>query len=147
MLWIRIQSGSRRAKMTHKRRIKLINFICWSARCSLLKDLKIFSAVLFSTVFGRQNPGSGLNLDPKKIHLKCRIRIQRIRIHSSEQLFLVKPKRDDNLFSLLNGSRSLHRSTKSCTRASSPWRWRAWRRSSSPPTERRSKSRSRPPFN
>jgi hypothetical protein len=29
--------GSRRAKMTHKKRKKLINFIFWSAACSLLR--------------------------------------------------------------------------------------------------------------
>ena len=41
MLWIRIQiligSGSRRVKMTHKNRKKLINFIFRSAGCSLLR--------------------------------------------------------------------------------------------------------------
>ncbi len=46
--------GSRRAKMTHKRRKKLKNFIFRSAQCSLLraekKDLKI-SVVFFSSVF------------------------------------------------------------------------------------------------
>jgi hypothetical protein len=34
---IPIGSGSRRAKMTHKSRKKLINFIFWSVGCSLLR--------------------------------------------------------------------------------------------------------------
>ncbi len=38
VLWVRIGSGSRRAKMTHKNRKRLINFIFWSASCFLLRS-------------------------------------------------------------------------------------------------------------
>jgi hypothetical protein len=70
--------GSRRAKMTHKHRKKLINFFFWSAWCSLLRAegfscsldisklqfliktrFKNFLLYFFSSVFGHQNPGSG----------------------------------------------------------------------------------------
>ncbi len=73
MLWFRIESGSRRAKMTQKK-IQLINFIFWSAGCSLLRaeglscSLNVqyegirISKLQFSIKksFGHQNPGSGL---------------------------------------------------------------------------------------
>ncbi len=81
VVWIRIRSGSRRAKMTHKNRKRLIDFIFWCAGCSLLRA-KGFSCsldVLFSAVFF-------LILVVKlrvriRIHLKCWIRFQWIRIH------------------------------------------------------------------
>ncbi len=77
----RSRSGSRRAKWPTNKE-KLINFIFWSAGCSLLraegfswsldisklqflikKDIKKFSVLCCSSVFGHQNPGSRLDPD------------------------------------------------------------------------------------
>ncbi len=79
--------GSRRAKMTHKNRKKLLKF--HFLKCSKLgrplwrprdkeivifvqKKIYNFSAV-FISMFGHQNPGSGSEI---RIHLKCWIRIR-----------------------------------------------------------------------
>ncbi len=86
---------SRRTKMTHKNLKKLRNFMFWSAGCSLLraegcfcsldvlygglgigiwqflmKKYFLFFSCKFITIFGHQNPGSGLLFS-----LKCWIRI------------------------------------------------------------------------
>ncbi len=75
--------------MTHKNRKKLINFIFCSVGCFLLraegltcsldvlcgglrisklqfliKKISVFSAVLFFSIFGHQNRGSGLDPEP-----------------------------------------------------------------------------------
>ncbi len=67
-------SGSRKTKNDpqHKHRKKFINFIFWSAGCSFLRaegfscslDISKFQLYFFSSVFGHQNPGSGLDPDP-----------------------------------------------------------------------------------
>jgi hypothetical protein len=75
-------SGSKRAKITSKHRKMLVNFIFLSDRCSFLmadgfscsleikkiaifdqKKIKKYSAVFYSSIFGHQNPGSGLDRD------------------------------------------------------------------------------------
>ena len=104
--WIRTVFGSRRAKMTHKSRKKLRNFMFWSAGCSLLRAEGFFSTRNLDVLYVGLETGKlyGSFLSEKNFvfcfgsgsgsvfSLKCwiRIRIKWIRIRNPAHKHLTK---------------------------------------------------------